>query len=310
MVFIAGSQRSGSTLACRLLSTVSDGLAVGELREVISAMHARQSCSCGQASDACSVWGPIMADLGQTWTAEEQLQLEAQLNAEFRIRTFSAGRVAKGSSSESLDLFRRLMAGLHHAASGRPVVDSSKSVAVLARHLAAGVSQPRTVHLLRDPRAVGFSQWASKAGVSRRDDEPPGFGTLQSSVQWAAWNTQIVALVPGLTPYRQVWYEDIVMRPEVAVTGLLEGLGVGVARPVEIDPDGTVELDPGHLLVGNPSRGLPRRARLCLDERWRDQSTLSRRIATSLITGVPRAALTRRRGANREHMAPGASSTG
>ena len=187
LVYIGGYGHSGSTLLAYLMTANPQVVVCGDVAGVRRAETKLRKCSCGQLAQSCPVWGPVLG---------------------------------RGIGHAELDL-----ALLKHVSNAyRILVDSSKTAWMTAampfklkRKLG---SDFRLIHIIRDPRAVG---WSIIKRSKRRDEGRDG--TLLCIETAAGWLFANLAceLFRTLYPdqYRRVRYEDLVHEPAEVLPPLL-----------------------------------------------------------------------------------------
>lgn len=205
VVYIIGSGRSGSTLLGRLLGGHSQALYVGEIYNYgnffASASERPRTCSCGEALQDCPFWHQVRAELGSAET-DGPLDLKVREQERFEANNF------------------RLFKALRKVAGRSFLIDASKRFYRVQRMLASDKFEVTLVHLVRDPRAYGYSH------LSTRDlkDAPP----------WVYYSRQFIWLRNNLAfwlryrrrpEYLHVRYEDLTRDPEGTLGRILARLG-------------------------------------------------------------------------------------
>jgi sulfotransferase family protein len=278
-VFIAGCARSGSTLLGLLLAEALDGFFCGELHHLWHALGNGRRCQCGEPVARCEVWVAVAErarhELGLTSDEEGTAIMRRRL----RSRELLAPRMPRPGRDE-LELRAATQRAVEEVTGESVLVDSSKLPSVL--WTSAFTAAPLdVVHLLRDPRAVVFSQ-------SRPKDDPGGGGgvlaprsLLTSSADWIRGQLAAERVARRLEASGSVGtvlrlrYEDLVDDPATALAPLAGSLGADVAdRPVRPRWQ--------HALDGNPIRfdpGVIRR-----DDRWRRDLDRWKAVASTVLT--------------------------
>jgi hypothetical protein len=297
VVYVAGAGRSGSTLVDQILGAVDGWFSCGELRY----LWRNFLCSCGAPVFECALWAPVLEQTRNGSRGVDPAALAAVQQEHLDVTRLAAiARIARerrraSSGGSSLALYAQAMSDLYatiSAATGaRVVVDSSKLPTDLYLLSTLTSVDLYVLHLVRDPRATAFS-W------SRTKERVPGhyfhrLGPWESSFYWLRRNGVVDGIVrPRLRErYLRVRYEDFVARPEEAVRSICSLVGKPVARLPFVD-DHTVELQPNHMVAGNPSRFTSGRVSIHPDDAWR--SAMSRR--DRVLASLPAAALMRRYG--------------
>lgn len=295
LVFIAGWMRSGTTLLGELVGSCPGTLALGEVTQLWAALDRAKPCTCGQAVPDCPVWGPVAKELqSQHGIGPDGDTSYADFDALVRrVLRFGGLPGLSRLRAEHPEQFppevRRYVEAMStvlqvvSAVTGNPVlVDSSKQPAAL---LCAGLVPDLDVtplHLVRDPRAVAYSEsrrgeWA---GVQEHLT-PPGRRVLKSAAAWSV--TAVLCHLVGtrFAGYRLLRYERLAAAPRETMTTVAAGLGLAPAPFAGAD---TAQLAPSHIVDGNPSRFGDRLRQIRSDERWRRKMPRTERLAVLAVT--------------------------
>jgi hypothetical protein len=181
-----------------------------------------------------------------------------------------------------------LLAGLSSAyramatvAQARVVVDSSMSPTYGKLLLAAPDLDVKSLHLVRDPRAV-VNAW-SRPTMQDADQGVPmrRYSTMGGSARWVVENALMRHLLSP--PTFTVRYEEFVADPKEVVKR--------VWRQLDLPPsDGnftgttTLVLDPSHTVWGNPSRFANGLTEIRDDRRWMQEMSATRQRLVSIAT--------------------------
>ena len=289
VLYIAGMNRSGSTLLGRLLNEVPGAVHVGELALLlVPGFLDRGRCGCLQKLPECEFWRAV---LDRAFGGLQNLDLERlrRIRQTYRIRRLP--RLLTAPPSEDLTFYLGFLSALYQAVAevsgARVIVDGSKDVlygALLRR--APGLSV-QAVHLVRDSRAVAYS-------YSRVKHDPPLFdnpGRLEpvdptrTALRWNAANLLLDLAAAGpvkpnaLTRLR---YEDLVAEPVETLNRLWEWMG---ETPPVLDflHENPIPVSTGHTVAGNPDR-FETSVRLRLDDAWRTKLAPRRRALVTALT--------------------------
>jgi hypothetical protein len=150
------------------------------------------------------------------------------------------------------------------------VVDSTKHPAYAS--VLGGVKgiDLRLVHVVRDPRAVGYSWIRKKVQL---DETRPRYmrshGALYSAFMWDVLNLAIERMWRRLDArYLLVRYEDFVREPRESVRRVVEFAGEDQAS-LPFRTERTVFLSGNHTISGNPSRFQTGLVDIEPDDEWR-----------------------------------------
>lgn len=288
IIFLAGYGRSGSTLLCSLLASVPGAFALGEL----SALWGRilgdnKLCACGEPFGACPLWTEVVhAAYGAQAedVAREMLRHKAVID---RLR-FSPVRRLRGSARSSIKAYAAATRILHDAVQQvtgcHTVVDATKVSSYLQVLPELQDRQTAVVHLIRDARAVAFSQLRPKPRpeAPETDQRTRVHHPARTAAAWLLANANTLAMLRRRENVVQVRYEDLVVQPEMELRRIHEG--GGLAKP---DLDFLASEIPGpgvqHMFSGNSVRLSTNPLALRPDLAWtREMSARHRRIVTTM----------------------------
>ena len=259
--YIVGEGRSGSTLLGRLVGEVDGAINVGELYFSLEAgFRHRGVCGCGRRLRECEFWQAVFergfggfdgvdaARLLQTKQTLERVRALPRLLFPLRSAEDARRLQEYGSALETL------YAAIRDVSGARVIVDSSKNVPysyILSEQ--PGIDL-RLLHLVRDSRAVAFSNRRCKP-------DPSGYlatGRLKQEKPWrvaAVWNVLnfMLLLKPPSPHTRRMRYEDAVQDPAAALSSVWELLG---EPPPALDflHASPLALSASHTVNGNPNR--------------------------------------------------------
>lgn len=289
VLYIAGMNRSGSTLLGRLLNEVPGAVHVGEIGLLLLAGFLDHGhCGCLKPIPECDFWRAVFE---KAFGGLHNLDVERlhRMRQAYRIRCLP--RLLTVRPPSDLTAYLEFLSALYRAvasvSSARVVVDGSKDVlygALLRR--APGLSV-RAAHLVRDSRAVAHS-------YGRVKHDPPLFanpGRLEkvsparTALRWNAANLLLDLAAAGpvqpsvLTRLR---YEDFIAAPAATLAWLWDWLG---EPPPALDflSDSPISVSPGHTVAGNPDR-FDTTVRLRLDDAWRTHLPSHRRALVTALT--------------------------
>jgi hypothetical protein len=292
ILYIAGADRSGSTLLAMLLGALPGCTAVGELRHIWErGVLANRLCGCGRSFRECPFW----RDVGQAafggWDAVDAERQVARLMKVGRQRHFPLVAAGAGSARFRAELrsYAELQAQVYRAVAevsgDAAVVDSSKTPVYALTLRQAGLDVD-VLHLVRDSRAVAYSWTRSRVMQDTADVEyMPTFGPARSALNWASSNLAVDAVRGrGMRP-RAMRYERLVAAPAPELARVLGDALPGPARAA-IAARGDGELSPGvqHTVAGNPIRMRSGPLRIRVDDAWRAAMPAFDRRMVTLLT--------------------------
>lgn len=293
VLFIAGWQRSGTTLLGDILGSYDKASHIGELTYLFTPTHpAGGLCGCGVPLVECPLWTDALKTSGLV--DKSHLANRARLSAS-RMRHvpkmtlyWKHRRIRAPYSRFLSDLYPAIA----RASQADIVVDSSKTPGeALAAVTASGVSA-RILHLVRDPRGCAYStsrrakQHHSGSKRQMRVKSPH-----ESSVRWLQVNGLIEGIKASLPKERSmtVRYEDLMKEPRDVIEDIADWAGLASdASP--FTSSSTAELVTSHTVMGNPNRFSKRTVSLELDDEWRREMQLRDALAATLpaIPLIPR----------------------
>ncbi|HKH87840.1 MAG TPA: sulfotransferase [Acidimicrobiales bacterium] len=297
VVYVAGSMRSGTTLMAGLLGSYAGALTVGEINNLWFVAPTGQKCSCGEASDECDVWGPVLAHFEGGRTPVEYHKLRKQVERQRRLRELVSLRHRRESEwptdvSEYVAMLRDVVASIEKTTGASTIVDSSKTAPGLALMRLAVGDQISVLHLLRDPRGVAYSEHRHVHATDELTSRPPLVRPLfRSAMDWDTGNLECWLVGRVCAVYHRVWYEDLCSDPRGVLNSVGEALGLG-SYPLGGTGDELV-LSAGHVLSGNPSRVGPQSRRITADDAWRQGLSPPEALAVALLTWPVKRALGR-----------------
>jgi hypothetical protein len=290
VLYIGGTGRTGSTLLDQLLGQFPGWFSGGEMAFFWSrGIKEHAICACGTQVRDCVVWSDALADgTGPVDTRADRMitarrsfwsvHLPAMVIPGFARRRMSSLRDFTETNER---LYRRAAANRNASV----LIDSSKEPHY-AYILREGTDLPISfLHLVRDPRAVGFSWLRRKqeAGLATGEFMEQR-GPLVSSIYYLVSN--IAAELLWRThdeSYRFLRYEDFVADPLRA----LDAIGTFVGDPVsasEIIRCSTFDISESHTSWGNPGRVGRTEVTIRADESWKTGLSRWQKFALTACT--------------------------
>lgn len=263
VLYLAGVARSGSTLLGRLMGEPTEAVHVGEVVYLWQrSLQEENVCGCGRPFRECPFWSEVFA---RAFGGFDGVDVEAILATKRRLektrvlpRLLSPWKSA--ADRRRLEDYQQALATLYRAISevsgARLVVDGSKSEAY--GYVLDGVPglDVRGVHLVRDSRAVAYSQQRRKPDPSRGGKTAatlPTASPARVALVWNITNLLLMARTPGHRSLR-MRYEDSAIDPEAA----LRRLWMLAEEPVPALDFLSLEtpffLRTNHTVAGNPDR--------------------------------------------------------
>lgn len=259
VLFIVGKGRSGSTLVGDVLGGYPGFFHMGEIWRLWShGILGPHSCSCGLRVDHCPLWSKVLDRLASSsgrWAVESPGKVMEVQRDLFSfggvLRALLSGRYRSQAMSYR-DLMRVLYEAVADETGNSLLVDSSKwplDPSLITSHPSI---EPYVVHLVRDPRAVAAS-WKRRKNFPDSESPMPQFGPLHTALSWTARTLAAEVTVRRLkSAGHTIRFEDFLARPDEKLSEIIRL--VGVPSDLALPEAEAVTLQPGHTVMGNPSR--------------------------------------------------------
>ena len=292
ILFLAGWQRSGSTLLQRMLGQIDGVFPAGELWYIWEqGLIENRLCGCGSRFRDCAFWAKVFDRAFGGMPSIEADRMMQAVRSGSRTRylprywTASGRRSLAAGLDYELDAVRRLYAAIL-AISGRDyLIDSSKSPGYAnLLSIVRGV-EVYVIHLVRDPRGVAYSWQRRKPQIDTGNREHMDrTSAAKSSLLWNVWNLASEHVHNcGPDHYLRLRYEDLMARPGQEIERIAEKVGLS-GRNLDFINGKTVHLTPTHTVSGNPNRFQAGDINLSCDEEWKDAMSGFQRNTVTLLT--------------------------
>ena len=292
VVYIAGHNRSGSTLLDRMLGQIEGFISVGELRQLWwRGLEENQACGCGVPFHDCRFWADVIRTAYGTLEGgrlRDVIHLARQVASVRTVPQLAWPwlRTVQYSSHfrEFGNTLRHLYQAIHAAGDGAIIVDSSKSPSYGLLLAQLPFLEVHVVHLVRDSRAVAYSQQRPKLKPEIHWEEQRMKVTRPTStaVIWFLTNAML-HLLDDHPHYMRVRYEDFVANPQETLRRIAGDCGrADVSLPFLRER--SVLLGEAHTVSGNPIRFQQGWTSLTPDLEWRDKLATSDRRIISAVT--------------------------
>jgi hypothetical protein len=287
VLFVLGFARCGSTILGNVLGEIEGFYSAGEIRFLWERAVEGRRCGCGKPLLGCEVWGGVLRAPGAPAPEDVVRWQEDSVRLRHTWRVLRADRSALASSPLGLYVAElgRVYRLLTETTGADVIVDTSKHPPMAAAaSLVAGI-QPSFIHLVRDPRAVVFSQLRPKPNPDA--DEPielRGPPLRRSALYWTASNAAADAVRRALRPRSAfLRYEDFVERPRTVVEKIARFVGEG-NRPSPFADERVVEIGLHHTVSGNPDRFRTGAVEIRSDVRWMHEMTRLEQATVTALT--------------------------
>ncbi len=292
ILYIAGWARVGSTILSRVLHQLEGYLSIGEFRYVWDrGLQENRICGTGDPFRESPFWKDIF---DQAYGGMDEAPAERMTALYRRItpkRALGWMMLPRGGPQPRgvkffLKNLERVYRALQEKSNATVIIDSSK-VGTYG-HLLSRLDgfDVRTVHLVRDPRAVAFSWQRQK----KRTDVYDGsmmhiLHPADSAFHWWYWNmvAEWLAWRWG-QPYIRVRYEDFIENPRTETEQLLKFMDTPQGNHPFLS-ENKIELKPDVAVSGNPIRLRTGVTTLRADDEWRQKLSPCARRWTLAICG-------------------------
>jgi hypothetical protein len=290
VVFIAGSGRSGSTVVAQVLAEVPGWVTCGELRLGVPVLLQDRLCGCGARAQQCPFWQAVMeAAFGGFDIAILRRGAELMKRVALNRHTFlhflphGIGRFGR-EVREYASIVERIYQGMQAVSGCEVIVDTSKLPAYFLALGNASTLDLRTVHIVRDSRAVAFSNQRRVRDPANPDATRymPQQGLALTSTAWNVKNAFITTAMAKQGGRIIVRYEDFVRRPTEEVERVLRFAGSDRSPPPITR--GQLEIGTHHTTAGNPMRFQRGALHLRLDDEWQDKMKRRDRSFVTALT--------------------------
>lgn len=274
VLYIAGIERSGSTIFQNVLGQASGLCACGELRQLWH-RSLLQGRPCGCQTEPlidCPFWQEVFK---RAYGGIENVRAERWYSYRRRMRTrhFPLLFLPKGNAllrsrlGEYPKIVEQLYTAIHEASECDVIIDSSKSPT--HAWLLGTIPQLEVfvVHLHRDPRGVAHSILKRKRrGHSGYSDR----SLWESVLKWRFGNyfSEKLRAMEGIK-YRRMRYEVFTQRPLNIIERVLNWVGAAADDLSWIEGH-TVSLSATHTVGGSPHRFSTGTIRLQEDTAWKE----------------------------------------
>jgi hypothetical protein len=288
VLYIAGFERSGSTIVNRVLGQIKGFVAWGELRDIWEhGIIENRPCTCGTSFADCPAWQEIFnkAFDGANKidpTEMSHLQKKARLLVLPHYFKLLKDRVFRQKLTVYLTNLEKLYQTIQTTTGSKVIVDSTKAswygyVLGLLPSIDLYV-----VHVVRNPKGVCYSLQQHK---NKGEAPSQWYNPLRASLSWNLKNYAVELLLKSQQkPYLRINYEDFVTHPQIAVQQILDLLDEKITE-LPFVSESEVKMSTDHLVTGSPSsRSETGIVSLKLDEKWKRNMVFRDKLIISGLT--------------------------
>ncbi len=292
ILYIAGCDRSGSTVLDQVLGQIPGWFTVGELADFWD-RGPLQLCGCGRVLKDCDFWRQVFIEAFHDtpdrfdFAAVTTLRNRCARSRHLLLLTNSlTRRWVKPALDAYVDLTRKLYRAVSTVAGAKVVVDSSKLPSHAYLLKLTGAAELFVVHLVRDPRGCAYSWLKSKRHPNPAVGEFPNWNPAKTSLNWVYTNGAIKKLWGASEGrYLVLRYEDFIAQPEDSVRQIIQLVGQP-AMGLPFLSHHTVCLAPTHGVSGNTVRFDTGPVQLTLDDKWRTAMKPRHKLLVTTLTSL------------------------
>ena len=288
VLYIAGFERSGSTIINRVLGQVDGFVAWGELRDIWQhGIIENINCTCGALFSKCPAWTKVLDEAFggiNEVDANEMLKLLQKTRAMVLPHYLGIAKrdFLKTNSKQYLKSLESLYQAIQTTTNCKVIVDSTKAswygyVLGLLPTIDLYI-----VHVVRDPRGVCYSLERYK---SKGEPFDQWYNPIHASLSWNLKNSLVEMLLNHSSErYLRINYENFVHNPILVVESILSLLQEKVTE-LPFKDDSTVNMEADHIFAGSPSsRSETGAVKLRLDERWKKEMNQIDKVMIKTLT--------------------------
>lgn len=280
VIYIGGLGRSGSTLLAELLATQPGFVSVGELPTLWRhGWRDDWQSSDGHQFSTSPVWKALLLRLQREnngFRPELAMQLCEDIAKDRHMFAWRAGKFGGAKNdmqSEYTEHFAKVYRILADETNARVIVDSGK----VPFHASLMSGDPdldfRSIHLVRDPRAVAFSRMRRKVNRNAKSTLPILMvrqGPVRIALRWNWQNILMNRLQLSRKSGIRLHYEALANNPADEIARALSELDVPYSQDaLNALRSRTFVKRPGIAFSGNSSRFDLEETSIKLDDAWR-----------------------------------------
>lgn len=288
VLYIAGFERSGSTVINRVLGQVDGFVAWGELRDIWEhGMIENRGCTCGALFRECTSWTKV---LDRAFGGINEVDANEMLNLLQKTRAMvlphylgiAKRDFLKTNSKQYLESLESLYQAIQTTTNCKVIVDSTKASWYGYILGLLPTIDLYVVHVVRDPRGVCYSLQQRKI---KGESQCQWYNPLHASLSWNVKNSLVEMLLNHSSErYLRISYENFIQNPKLVVESILSLLQEKIAE-LPFKDDSTVNMDVDHIITGSPSsRSETGAVKLRLDERWKKEMNQIDKVMIKSLT--------------------------
>jgi hypothetical protein len=273
VLYIAGFERSGSTIINRVLGQVDYFVAWGELRDIwLHGIAENRICTCGKLFADCSSWQKVF---NEAFDGTENINISDMLELQKKTRSMVLSHYFgllkddkfKQKVGQYLTNLEKLYQAIQFNTGSKVIVDSSKaSWYGYILGLLPSVDL-YVVHIVRNPKGICYSLEQRKR---KGEPECQWYNPLHASLSWNLKNYAVEMLLNTSSKrYLRISYESFIQNPKITIESVLDLLDEKATNLPFLDSS-TIKMSTDHIITGSPSsRSDIGTVKLSLDEKWK-----------------------------------------
>ena len=288
VLYIAGFERSGSTILNRVLGQIDGFIAWGELRDIWQhGIAENRRCTCENLFADCPAWQEILKTAFDDFKKLNITEItRLQKNTRSLVLPHYFGwlkdEVFKSKTGSYLNILELLYQAIQIETNGKVIIDSTKaSWYGYVLNLLPAVDL-YVVHIIRNPQGICYSLERRKQSGEL---ECQWYNPVHASLSWMAKNYSVEMLLNrDKTRYLRIRYEDFMNNPTDTVKLILNLIQEADSQ-LPFKDSSTVKMGLDHLFTGSPSsRATVGSVKLKLDEKWKTRLKLLDKTTISSLT--------------------------
>jgi hypothetical protein len=301
ILYVVGTPRCGSTVLSNILNEVERFFSIGEFNFIWDrGLKENWGCGCGKPFKECPVWSKVLQkvfdDVNQVDVEtflDQSERYDKKRELPLRVRHFlymSQERIQKRMKrmmGDYLDVITQLYHAIYDVVGNKVIVDTSKSLFYGYVLSSIPTFDVYILHLVRDSRAVAYSELYRKKkvpGVNKELYMGENLDTFFVTKRWVIHNFLVEKILGKYSKkYLLLHYEDFAENPEKSLQNIFKFLGEDELN-IPLINEREVELGINHSFSGNPNRFKRGTIFVRKDEKWKKNMHPFEKILITTLT--------------------------
>ncbi|MCW5935659.1 MAG: sulfotransferase domain-containing protein [Fimbriimonadia bacterium] len=278
VLHISGYGGSGTTMIGQVFDQVEGLFHIGQFTDIWGKYHTKHLCACKTPFRECPLWSNIFQTAYGSLDGIDAQQMKRWRNLS-RTRSIpkmlfqGPERWLSANQGDYPKLLGKVYQTIQQISGCQLIVDTSKDT--FHDYILRSIPEIDlyTVHLIRDPRGVGYSRLKRKKPM------------IQGWLSWVLFNRSVEGFGRRYpAQYQRLRYEDFLKDTR----GCLEKILTMTGHPqtsLDFVQGNRVQMQGGHAIDGNRMRFRVGELELKPDEEWRDKLSAHYKAVCWLITG-------------------------